>query len=107
MQQVQVRVCDWGGARLFEGGAELGPVQNAQWGFELRFRVENHEVARYQMRRGEQVRVRFAGARGDGFIAYIGRFGFEADAQFSAAGGHGRIQLVGEGPPPALGAGQP
>ena len=83
---------------LFSGEADFEPCSEEGYDWQIHFVVPNHEVAQFQMRAGEEVNVSVEpDARTK---AYIGGFAFQADARFSAAGGHGQIQLLGSGDPP-------
>ena len=87
---------------LFDGEGEFGPGPERElgrrWDWSLEFLVPTLRVAQFQARLGEEVELRF----GDGTLerAWIGRFGFEPDADSSGFRGHGRIQLLGRGPVP-------
>ena len=83
---------------LFEGEGEIGPVEGGEWTWRLDFIVPNTQVAQFQMRRGEEVRLTLD----DDAVhrAWIGGFGFEPDASAAGMGGHGRIHLFGRGERP-------
>ena len=93
--RIQVRGPD---GLLFEGPARFASGEG-EWSWCAEFLVPNTQVAQFQMRRGEEVRV--CVNDGPGHRAWIGGFGFEDDSSASGIGGHGRISLLGRDEVPA------
>ncbi len=89
--RIQVRGTD---GLLFDGEACISPGEG-EWTWRAEFRVPNTQIAQFQMRRGEEVRVSVDDA--STHRAWIGGFGFDDDSSASGIGGHGRIQLLGRG----------
>lgn len=95
--EATIEVSGYGGV-LFDGPATPCPAPEG-WDWSIEFRVSTERVAQFQARRGEEVALTLASAVER---AWIGDFRFESDATATGTGGHGRIQLVGRGSPPAL-----
>jgi hypothetical protein len=81
---------------LFSGEAEFTASQEPDSDWCARFDVETHEVAKFQMRQGEQVVVQLAADVRT--RAFIGAYSWATEQP--AFKGHGRIELQGDGASP-------
>jgi|GEM_PF-5405369 len=88
---------------LYAGEAEIRAAAPAHASspphdWEVLLRVPNVEVAQFQMRRGERVRIALQDGRS--WPTWIDRFHFERGASASGFDGYGLIQLIGIGAAP-------